>query len=459
VNNYDYPGRYKPFAAQRTTANFLALHPRAFVLSDMGTGKTLAALWAADAVMHSNPGLKCLIVAPLSTLRRVWEDTIFANFLGRRTCTVLYGNKRKRADLLAEHHDFYIINPEGLEVLKKELDLTQRPDIRMVIVDEASMYKDRSTARHALARKLVASRDYLWMMTGTPTPNGPTDAYGIAKLVNNCYGESFAGFQNRTMMKFSQFVWKPRSGAHAEVHRLLQPSVRFAIGDCMDLPPCTTQRREVDLSPDQQKAFKELKRDYVLMTKAGPITAANEAVLRSKLIQLSCGAIYGEGRRIEQVDCAPRVKALREAMEQCNEKIIIFAPLTSVITMLSEELKDYSVGIVRGSSDGGPSEKERNQTLADFMSKDKPRVLIAHPRTMAHGLTLTQASTVIWYGPIDSTELYLQANKRIDRPGQVHATTIVQLTSTTVETEIYRRLEQNESLQGAMLALAKGGWE
>jgi SNF2 family DNA or RNA helicase len=261
------------------------------------------------------------------------------------------------------------------------------------------------------------------------------------------------------MMKFSQFVWKPRSGAHAEVHRLLQPSVRFAIGDCMDLPPCTTQRREVDLSPDQQKAFKELKRDYVLMTKAGPITAANEAVLRSKLIQLSCGAIYGEGRRIEQVDCAPRVKALREAMEQCNEKIIIFAPLTSVITMLSEELKDYSVGIVRGSSDGGPSEKERNQTLADFMSKDKPRVLIAHPRTMAHGLTLTQASTVIWYGPIDSTELYLQANKRIDRPGQVHATTIVQLTSTTVETEIYRRLEQNESLQGAMLALAKGGWE
>jgi SNF2 family DNA or RNA helicase len=126
--------------------------------------------------------------------------------------------------------------------------------------------------------------------------------------------------------------------------------------------------------------------------------------------------------------------------------------------MLSQELKDYSVGIVRGSSDGGPSDKERNQTLADFMGKDKPRVLIAHPRTMAHGLTLTAASTVIWYAPIDSTELYLQANKRIDRPGQTKATTVVQLTSTSVETEIYRRLADNESLQGAMLALAKGDW-
>lgn len=127
--------------------------------------------------------------------------------------------------------------------------------------------------------------------------------------------------------------------------------------------------------------------------------------------------------------------------------------------MLSEELSDYSLGIVRGSSDGGPSDKERNQTLSDFMAKEKPRVLIAHPRTMAHGLTLTQASTVIWFGPIDSTELYLQANKRIDRPGQTKATTIVQLTSTSVETEIYRRLESNETLQGALLKLAQGGWE
>jgi SNF2 family DNA or RNA helicase len=459
VNGYDYPGKYTPFAAQRITANFLVLNPRAFVLSDMGTGKTLSALWAADTVMRANPGLRCLVVAPLSTLRRVWSDAIFANFLGRRTCVVLHGSAAKRKQLLQQQADFYIINPEGLEVLKRELDVAARPDIRLVIVDEASMYKDRTTARHALARKLLAARDYLWMMTGTPTPNAPTDAYGIAKLVNNCHGESFASFQNRTMMRFNQFIWKPRSGAHAEVHRLLQPSVRFAISDCIDLPPCTTQSREVELSPAQAKAYKDLKRDYVLLTKQGQITAQNEAVLRMKLIQISCGAVYGEKRSITRLDAAPRIKALREAMEQCNEKIIIFAPLTSVITMLQEELSDYSCGVVRGSSDGGPSDKERNETLSDFMSKEKPRVLIAHPRTMAHGLTLTQASTVIWFGPIDSTELYLQANKRIDRPGQVHATTIVQLTSTSVETEIYRRLAANETLQGALLALAKGGWE
>jgi SNF2 family DNA or RNA helicase len=195
------------------------------------------------------------------------------------------------------------------------------------------------------------------------------------------------------------------------------------------------------------------------MTKQGPITAANEAVLRSKLIQISAGSVYGEGRAINHIDCAPRIKALREAMAECNEKIIVFASLTSVILMLHEELnKDYAVGIIRGSGDDGPSEKERSQTLADFMSQKKPRVLIAHPRTMAHGLTLTAATTIIWFTPIDSTELYMQANKRIDRPGQTKTTTVVQLTSTAVETEIYRRLAQNESLQGALLTLVKDDW-
>ena len=456
VSNYDFPGRFKPFGAQRVTASFLCLHPRAFVLSDMGTGKTLAALWAADFIMHCDPGTRCLVVAPLSTLRRVWSDAIFENLLGRRDCVVLHGERAKRRALLDEPHDFYIINPEGLEIIASEL--AQRTDIRIAICDEASMFKDRTTRRHAVARKLIVPMDYVWLMTGTPTPNAPTDAYGLAKLVNGAQGESFASFRNRTMMQLSQFMWRPRVGAHNEVHRLLQPAVRFAISDCIDLPPCTTQRREVDLSPAQAKAYRDLKRDYVLMTKQGPITAVNEAVLRLKLIQISAGAIYGEGREVNHIDCAPRIKALREVMEECNEKIIIFAPLTSVISLLSKELHDYPHAIIRGSSDGGPTEKERAEIIAAFMGQGNPRVLIAHPRTMAHGLTLTAATTVIWYAPVDSTELYLQANKRIDRPGQTKATTIVQLTSTSIETEIFRRLEMNESLQGALLSLVKGSW-
>jgi hypothetical protein len=236
-HSYDWPGRFKPFTAQRVTSNFLAVHPRAFVLNDMGTGKTLAALWAADFVLRHSGGSRAIIVAPLSTLERVWADAIFQNLLGRRTCVVLHGSASKRRELLAQPHDFYIVNYDGLEVLEK--DLAARSDIRMAVVDEASAYRNRTTARHRLGRKLLATRDYLWLMSGTPTPNGPTDAYGLAKLVNNCFGESWGSFHDRAMVKVSQFKWVPRAGAHAQAHRLLQPAVRFAISDCVDLPPCT----------------------------------------------------------------------------------------------------------------------------------------------------------------------------------------------------------------------------
>lgn len=449
--DYDWPGRYVPFNAQRVTANFLAVHPRAFVLNDMGTGKTLAALWAADFVLRTNPGTRCLVVAPLSTLERVWADAIFQNLLGRRKCVVLHGSAAKRAELLATEADFYIVNYDGVEVLQKQL--AERDDIRMCIVDEASAYRNRTTERHRLARRILASKDYLWLMTGTPTPNGPTDAYGMAKLVNNCFGEGWSSYHDRVMQKVSMYKWIPKAGSHAAAHALMQPAVRFAISDCVDLPPCTVQARDVELSPAQASAYKAMKKDLQIMAAKGPITAQNEAVLRLKLLQISCGAVYGGNREIHHVDAAPRLRALREIMEQCNEKIIIFAPFTSVVHMLHRELKkDYSVEVINGEVPA----KQRNEVFSAFMEKDHPRVIVADPGTMAHGLTLTAASTIIWYAPTDRTETYLQANKRIDRPGQTKATTIVQLAATPVEREVYRRLEANESLQGLVLALAKG---
>jgi SNF2 family DNA or RNA helicase len=449
--SYDWPGRYHPFIAQRVTANFLAVHPRAFVLNDMGTGKTLSALWAADFVMRANPGVRCLVVAPLSTLERVWADAIFQNLLGRRRCTVLHGSAAKRRELLGDNADFYIVNYDGVEVLAKELDT--RSDIRMVIIDEASAYRNRTTERHRIARRLLAGRDYLWLMTGTPTPNGPTDAYGMAKLVNNAFGEGWASYHDRVMQKVSMYKWIPKAGSHDAAHKLMQPAVRFAISDCVDLPPCTVQARDVELSPAQSTAYKTMKRDLQIMAAKGPITAQNEAVLRLKLLQISCGAVYGGNREIHHVDAAPRLKALREIMEQCNEKIIIFAPFTSVVHMLHRELKkDYSVEVINGEVPA----KQRNEVFSKFMGEKQPRVIVADPGTMSHGLTLTAASTIIWYAPTDRTETYLQANKRIDRPGQTKATTIVQLAATPVEREVYRRLGANETLQGLVLALAKG---
>ena len=473
---YDWPitGRdpdgtpWRPRAHQKTMANFMALHPRAFNLGDMGTGKTLAALWAADFLMRQYPAgeIRCLIVAPLSTLQRVWADAVFGNFLGQRRVVVLHGTPDKRRQLLAQPADFYVINFDGLGIgysgdprtpargIYK--DLCDRGDIQIAIVDEAAAYKDGTTKRHKIARKLLAPKSYLWMMTGTPTPNGPLDAYGPARLLNNAWGESFQSYKMRVMYKVTQFKWVPKSGAMAEARKLLSPSIRFAIADCVDLPPCTTQQRDVEFSPAQARAYKDMQRDLRLIVRDKTITAVNEAVLRLKLIQISCGALYSgvdREREVHIVDAAPRIAALREVLEQTREKAIVFAPLTSVVHMLQKELKEFTREVVNGET----PHKVRSEIFRAFQEDESPRILIADPGTMAHGLTLTAASTIIWYSATDKTEIYLQANKRIDRPGQVHATTIIQLASTDIEREIYRRLERNETMQGIVLKMVRDG--
>lgn len=463
MRDYDWPGRHKPFNAQVVTANFLVTTPHACVLSDMGTGKTLSALWAADYLMSRHlPGtFRCLIVTTVSTMS-VWADEIFTNLMSRRSCQVLSGDAARRTRRLAEPADFYVVNHDGLGIGASTTRgrphaglaaaIAARNDINLVIVDEVSAYRNGSNIRHKVAMSLIAQRPYLWAMTGTPTPNGPVDAYGIAKLVHGVR-ESYHSYQDRVTYPLSQFKRVPRAGANIQAQKLLQPAVRFAIGDCVDLPPCTVQRRDVELSKEQKEAYAALKRDAQVMVRTGRIDVANEAALRIKLLQIVCGSVYDGRRESHEIDAGPRLSVLEEVIEQCDRKFIIFAPFTNVVEALYSKLKGkYKLALINGSVPQGA----RATVFRNFQDPSHElRGIVADPGTMAHGLTLTLADTIIWYGPTDRTETYLQANKRIDRPGQKNHTTIVQIVSSPIEKEIFRRLEHNESMQGITLRLAE----
>jgi SNF2 family DNA or RNA helicase len=461
---YDWPIKspWRPREHQKVMTEFMVQNPRCFNLSDMGTMKTLAALWAADYIMGKYPGTRCIVVAPLSILQRVWGDAITRNFLGRRTYTIVHGEAKRRRELLARQTDFYIINHDGVgvgaEIKKHKLtlgglshDIASRTDIQIVIIDEASAYRDGTTRRHRVARAVLADKPYFWPLTGTPTSNGPLDAHGLARLVNNARGESFNAYKNRVMFRVSNFTWVPRQGAHAEAYKLLQPSIRYEMRECTDVPPCTEQMRDVELSAEQKKLYTELKRDLTLQLEKGVVNAVNEAALRLKLIQISCGALYDSDHRVTRVDCSPRLAELRAVIEEAQRKVIIFTPLTSVVHLLYEELKEYSRAMINGEV----PVKVRDEIFNKFQTEADPQLLIADPATMSHGLDLFAASVVCWYGATDRTELYLQANRRIDRPGQTVPTTIVQLAATPVEREIFRRAASNTSMQGAILDMVR----
>jgi hypothetical protein len=213
---YDWAGG-TPFDSQRKTAAMLSVHKRAYVLSEMGVGKTRAALYALDYLMREGKVSRCLIIAPLSTLVGVWENEIFENFPYLQT-TVLYGSAAKRKQLLAVKSDVYVINHDGIKVLKNEL--AARNDIDCIILDELAIYRNSKSERWKQVQPLVKRAKYVWGLTGSPTPNDPTDAYGQVKLLTpENVSFSFKGFQQQTMRQLTQFRWiaRPEANENCEV--------------------------------------------------------------------------------------------------------------------------------------------------------------------------------------------------------------------------------------------------
>jgi SNF2 family DNA or RNA helicase len=449
LHYYDWPGGLTPFEHQRETAAFLTLHQRALVLNEIGTGKTQSALWAADYLIRTRQVQKVLILSPLSTLERVWADGIFKGLIHRKF-TVLHGTAEKRLKRMSLDVDFYICNHDGFPIIaEKGIGMFD-----LVIVDEAAVYRNPQTQRFRIFRKWMDNNPEtrLWLMTGTPTPNDPTDAWALAKLVNSPYcTKTFTAFRDQVMMKIGQWKFVPRPESVEIVKHILQPAVRYTRDECFDLPDTIVQTREVALTAEQKKHYTQMLRHFVTEAASeGTITAVNEAVKLQKLVQICCGVVYGDDGQNIEIDCAPRVQLVREIIEEAGEKVIVFVPLTGTLHMLEKELsKQFTVGVVNGEV----SAPQRNKIFHDFQNLKDPQVLVAHPGTMAHGLTLTTATTIIWYGPFNSNETYVQANGRIERIGKKKVSNVIHIQATDLEHRMYERLKNKQKLQGVLLDL------
>ena len=468
MDDYDWPivaGRH-PLKHQVLTANFMVLHQKSLNLSDMGTMKTLSTLWAADWLMQKHPGTRALIVCPRSITQRVWGDELFANFGGRRDFVILEGTPKKRLEKLNKPYDFYIINYDGLKVGAHkrrrgwEFDslagaIVQRKDIQTVIIDEADAFKDGHTDRSRVARHLLLDRRYVWLLTGTPTPQGPADAHGLALFINGAGGESYYSFFRRTMVQVSQWKWLPARDGYEQARALLQPAIRIDIKDVWDGPERTVQRRAIKLTAEQSRLLKDLKYRLKVETGGKAIIPANEAVSRGKALQIILGMIYDHDHVAHETDALDRLEETYAVISRSAGKVLCFVGLTSVVELLYTWLAARGISVKKVI--GSTPDKERAEIFGDFQEKDEPRVLIADPGTMAHGLNLWRATTVLWYGPTDRSGLYQQGNARAHRPGQKHPVTVVQLAATALERAIFDRLERNISLQGAMLDWVKGG--
>jgi SNF2 family DNA or RNA helicase len=454
--HYDWPGQFKPFLAQRETADFLTLNNRAFVLNDIGTGKTLGTLWAFDYLRSIGVVKKALVVTPLSTLERVWADEVFNHF-PHLTTSVLFGDSTKRLKMLNLDADLYLINHDGLQVKGVIEALKLREDIDLVIIDEIAQVArtagtDRYKLLHTVVNKQVPRR--AWGLTGTPTPNQPTDAWAQCRLlVPEKVPPYMSRFKESVMRQISNFIWVPRPDALKIVHEAMQPAIRYSRDECIDLPPCIYEVRQAELTVTQKKAYKDMLAKLKAEIAGGEVTAVNEAVKAQKLIQIACGVVYDNDHEGLDVDAGPRLALTAEICEEAATKVIVFVPFVSVIGLVANYLK--SKGMTVEMIHGGVSKAERDRIIGAFQKSDNPRILVAQPACMSHGLTLTAASTIVWYAPITSADTFVQSNGRITRPSQKNTQLIIMIEGTDLERRYFKRLKDKEKTQGVLLDMVK----
>lgn len=443
---YDWNG-HTPFEAQRTTAAMLTTEAEAFVLSDPGTGKTASALWAFDFLYREGGAKKMLVVAPLSTLRQTWLREA-ARWTPDLRAVVVHGSPEHRRLLLKEDAQIFIINHDGVRAFEKEL-LAAR--FQVVCVDELTAFKTATAARSKAMQHIAELARFRWGLTGTPMSRSPEDAHGQVRVIApGRMPKSVRRWQDRVMIRLSQFKWKPRSNATQLVYEAMQPAVRFTREDIMELPPTVVVRRDAAMSPMQAKVYKAVMGKLRMQVGAGEVTAANEAIKLSKLLQVASGAVITDQGAVS-LDPAPRIAAVIEAAEQARGKFIVFAPFIASVDLLYEALRHVNMNVER--IYGATVQRERERIFNAF--RDDPSMLgiVAHPQTMSHGLTLTEADTIIWAAPVASLETYEQANARITRPGQTRKTMIFQIIGSPVEARVYSRLDDRAQMQGALLDL------
>lgn len=452
---YEWPS-YKPkipapMPHQIKGADFLVRNPRSFFFGGIGVGKTISTLWAADYLIQKGEVGRVLVVCPLSIINESWGDTIKTHFR-HLSYTALVGTAAKRKQLVRNPTSIHIINFDGVPVIRDEL---AEVGYDLVVIDESTAYKNPSTQRWKTLNSIIDPLGLLWLLTGTPVPQGPMDAFGQAKLVNPTMRyRTQMMFKMATMYQVTDFKWVPKPESAGIVKDVLSPAIYIDKRQVLkDLPPVTSLFRQVDVTPAQKRAFDKMRMVMQTVEEGAKITAANAAVQLCKLLQILAGTVYDDEGEVVSFDNKPRINEMIGLLEQSQSKSLVYVPFLHVLESCAAAMD--KAGIRYEIIYGGVPRKERERIFKEFQTEDTFDCILAIPHAMAHGVTATAASTVVWFMPQPRHEIYTQASGRVDRTGQKLPVTLAHLYGHAIEKKMYEAQQSAQGYEHEILSLYK----
>jgi len=418
---------------QKTTTDFIVSNPKCLITSDPGTGKTRAVL---DA--HAILGGKTLVLAPLSILEAAWVEDI-NKFQPNIKYGVAYAKNREKT-FKQNDFDVVITNFEAVNFLRKNTHYCKQ--FNTIVIDEFTAFKNRTSKRSKNLKNIITHFTNRIAMSGTPNSNTILDIWHPAYLVDDGQrlGARFYSFRHQVCTpRFNGFAneWIDKPGAENEVAKLLSDiTIRYGLSECIDLPDNITRTINTKLTPQVQKQYDLFAKDSVLYTKSGTVNAVHAGARVKKLLQLVTGAVYDEDKLVNFIH-QERYDIVMTLVEQRAHSLVAFNwrhERDALIALAEKQNITYEV------IDGQAKAEKRKDIVARFQA-GQIQMLLCHPQSASHGLTLTRANTVIWCSPTYNAEHFQQFNQRIYRAGQTQKTeTILIQAKNTWEPEVYKKL-------------------
>lgn len=452
ANKKSSPTVKPPWKHQKASYAFFKPRPRGFDFSAAGTGKTRAHLEIYNARKDRK---RLLVLCPKTLMRSAWGNDI-EEFTPQLTYSLATAENREEAFTMAT--DVVIMNIDGIKWLAEKKNQKHLKGFDHLVIDEGSMYKHRTSQRTKAMMKIRGAFKYRYILTATPNANSVTELWAPAMIVEDGkrLGNSFFHFRNVMQLatqvgpKENHLRWDDRPGAAQAVEELLSDiTIRHPFEVMTDVPANFRETKFFFLNDRTKKLYDKLENEAILALKDGHVTAVHAASLRQKLLQVASGAVYTEVGEYSVVD-AQRYELIADLADECDHSVIFFNWKHQRTQLAVEfERRGYTFAII----DGDTKASERDAIVKRYQAGEY-QTLLLHPRTGAHGLTLTRGDTTIFASPFYEADLLQQAIKRIHRGGQTKVTrSIFVCAKGTVEELVYDRVNEKEGRMNDLLQL------
>jgi SNF2 family DNA or RNA helicase len=457
-----YEFKFTPYTHQRRGFYFMHASPRSAIFGDCGIGKTaIAASFIESLVEKGEPG-PALVICPISIIKQAWLKDI-EKFTKLRAVSIYepssYKTKQKRLQRLETDADVYIASFSLVRIMEKEL---RKKRFRTIIVDESTKIKNPQSRTFRSLKEISWKADRRYVMSGTPAPNGPLDLWSQFYFVDEgmTLEPSIVDFRHEYFTRISvgsdgAGFWVPKRNMARKIYTMIEPrSIRFKSSECLDLPEQTFVIRECGMNKEQARVYNDMVEHLFVQLEDGETVTARIALSRlMKLREITGGFVITDRGEPKEIGKNPKACELDDLLEQImaseeHKGLIWIQYRWEARTLIQRYRKKYGAAGLYGDLSQGV----KDANIDRFLEDPKSRLLICHPQSAAHGLTLTVASYSIYYSLSHNFEEYYQSSKRIHRPGQKRPTFYYFLVcENTVDQSLLTCIQDKKNMQDLLI--------